>query len=91
MENMTLHNRLVIDSIRLCNLLSQNLLVQSHAIVQRLEGMLDDELKTSPKVEEHKYFKAYKHINAIRSLILSGRTGDALAGAELLKTEIQKA
>ncbi len=91
MEEMTLHNRLVLDSTRLCNLLDQNLLVQSNAIVQKMEAMFEDILKTELKIEESKYFKPFKTVHIIRSLILSGRTGDAKAAAALLKNEILEA
>lgn len=83
-------NRLRVDAIRLCNLLDQNLLVQANAVVQRLESVLEEELKKSdPKqLEQNPLFSPFTLIHSTRSFILSGKTVDARQKAEAFKIEI---
>lgn len=75
-------NEIVVEVARLNHFLRNNQLVQAHAIVQKVEVMIQrvmlDDCSRTPeaKAENHPYFEAYTQVLQVKSCILSGKTTD---------------
>jgi hypothetical protein len=78
---------LLITYQRLNSFLENNQLVQANALVQKLEGMLQDIFKQTrflpqiPPIEQHPLWPAFRCCLRIRSKILGGETKQAFQEA----------
>lgn len=75
--------RLLITYQRLNSFLENNQLVQANALVQKLEGMIQDAFKkeTPKAIEQHPLWPAFRCCLRIKSKILGGETKQAFQEA----------
>jgi len=80
------------DVAKLTSNLQANLLVQANAIAQRLGDQLEEAIKKDcdggKLPNEHELWRSWRHVNVIRSLIMSGSQQEAVKEAEELFKEI---
>ena len=85
--NQSDRTEMMVEGCKLHNFILRNQLVQAHAVVQRMESliqklMIKDSSAEGFKVEEHKWWRAFICIVRVKSRILSGNKEEAQQDAD---------
>jgi len=76
MAQETLESTIFIETYRLKCFLEQNLLIQAHALVQKLSGICRDSF-TEKVPEDNRFWVIYKGLERIKIYILGGKRDEA--------------